>query len=164
MLRRIISLMCICAFWSCNAQTDTTIEVMNAEFPHQKSDAEWRAELTPEQYRILRQKGTERPHTGTYNLHFEEGVYHCAGCKSPLFKSDSKFESHCGWPSFDKALSDSTVVEIPDYSFGMVRIEIVCASCGGHLGHVFDDGPTSTGLRYCINSAAIGFEEETDEE
>ncbi len=125
-----------------------------------KSDEEWKKELSPAQYHVLRESGTERPGTGEYNLHFEDGVYHCAGCNSPLFKSDNKFESHCGWPSFDAALSDSTVNEVMDYSHGMTRIEIRCAKCDGHLGHVFNDGPTKTGMRYCINSAALGFEKD----
>ncbi len=123
-----------------------------------KTDEEWKKTLTPEQYRILREKGTEMPHTGKYNLHFEDGVYYCAGCNAPLFSSDSKFESHCGWPSFDQAISDSTIVETIDKSHGMIRTEITCAKCGGHLGHVFNDGPTKTGLRYCVNSAALDFD------
>lgn len=123
-----------------------------------KTDEEWRKELTPEQYYVLRQKGTERPGTGEYNLHFEEGTYYCSGCNAPLFKSDSKFESHCGWPSFDAAISDSSILEIVDRSHGMVRTEIICAKCEGHIGHVFNDGPTDTGLRYCVNSVSIEFE------
>jgi peptide-methionine (R)-S-oxide reductase len=122
-----------------------------------KTDEEWQKELTPNQYYVLRQKGTERPGTGEYNLHFENGVYNCAGCNSPLFKSDSKFESHCGWPSFDAAISDSTIIEIEDRSHGMIRTEIVCAKCNGHLGHVFNDGPTETGTRFCVNSASLNF-------
>lgn len=151
--------------WGCNAQTKTEKEDMT-EYKVQKTDEEWRKELTPEQYHVLREKGTERPGTGEYNLHFEDGVYKCAACNTPLFESESKFESHCGWPSFDKAISEKSVVEKKDYSFGMIRIEILCGTCGGHLGHVFDDGPTETGMRYCINSAALGFkkEEEKSEE
>lgn len=124
-----------------------------------KTDEEWRKELTPEQYYVLRQKGTERPGTGEYNMHFEKGTYFCSGCNAPLFKSDSKFEAHCGWPSFDAAISDSAIIEIVDKSHGMIRTEIVCAKCDGHIGHVFDDGPTESGLRYCVNSVSIEFEE-----
>lgn len=123
-----------------------------------KTDEEWKKELNPEQYFVLRQKGTERPGTGEYNLHFEKGVYKCAGCNTPLFSSDSKFDAHCGWPSFDAGIADSTILEVVDNSHGMTRTEIVCANCGGHLGHVFNDGPTETGLRYCVNSASLNFE------
>ena len=128
-----------------------------------KSDKEWKEELSPIQYHVLRESGTERAGTGEYNLHFEEGIYHCGGCNTPLFESDSKFDSHCGWPSFDKAIGDSTVNEIVDRTHGMVRTEIRCAKCDGHLGHVFNDGPTSTGQRYCINSASLGFDKDSTE-
>lgn len=121
-----------------------------------KTESEWRKELSEEQYRILREKGTERPHTGIYNLHFDKGIYTCAGCNQKLFESDSKFNSHCGWPSFDKSIK-GTVDYVLDTSHGMVRTEIVCSNCGGHLGHVFNDGPTETGTRYCVNSASIDF-------
>lgn len=121
-----------------------------------KSEQEWKQELSPEEYRILRQKGTEAPHTGKYNLHFDEGAYNCAGCDAKLFESDSKFETHCGWPSFDEAI-EGAVEYVQDRSHGMIRTEILCSNCGGHLGHVFDDGPTATGQRYCINSASIDF-------
>lgn len=146
---------------ACRAQTENEV-TMDPKV--NLSESEWQQKLTPEQYYVLRQKGTERPFTGEYNMHFEDGVYHCAGCNAPLFSSEAKFESHCGWPSFDKALSDSTVVEIVDKSHGMIRTEIVCAKCGGHLGHVFDDGPTETGMRYCINSVSIDFESESNEQ
>lgn len=127
-------------------------------FKVDKADEEWRKQLTPEQFYVLREKGTERPGTGEYNLHFEDGVYKCAACDAPLFNSDSKFDAHCGWPSFDKAIGDSTVIEKLDKSHGMIRTEILCANCGGHLGHVFNDGPTETGMRYCINSVSLDFE------
>lgn len=123
-----------------------------------KTDAEWRNQLTEEEYRVLRQQGTERPHTGKYNLHFEAGTYKCAGCNTKLFESASKFDAHCGWPSFDQSIN-GTVKYVIDKTHGMTRTEIVCASCGGHLGHVFNDGPTETGTRYCVNSASIGFDE-----
>ncbi|MGE0638352.1 MAG: peptide-methionine (R)-S-oxide reductase MsrB [Bacteroidia bacterium] len=126
-----------------------------------KSDAEWKAELTPEQYRVLREKGTERAFTGKYNIHKEKGMYVCAGCGSPLFSSDTKFDSGCGWPSFYEALDKEKIKEVRDLSFGMIRIEILCAKCDGHLGHVFDDGPKPTGLRYCVNSLSLDFKKDS---
>src|SRR6056300_407063 len=126
-----------------------------------KTEAEWRSELTDEEYRILRQKGTERAGTGEYNFHFEEGEYKCAGCGEVLFGSDTKYESHCGWPSFYDIDDKSKIKEIRDDSHGMVRTEVVCANCGGHLGHVFNDGPAPTGLRYCINSVSLDFEKDS---
>lgn len=123
-----------------------------------KSEEEWKKLLSPEQYHILREKGTERPFTGKYYLHKEKGVYVCAACGNELFKSDTKFDAGCGWPSFSDVIDRSKVVFTRDTSHGMIRTEITCAKCGGHLGHVFDDGPEPTGLRYCINSASIEFE------
>ncbi|MFD1292747.1 peptide-methionine (R)-S-oxide reductase MsrB [Lutibacter holmesii] len=122
-----------------------------------KTDAEWKATLTPQQYFILREKGTDRPSQEGYTAHFEKGTYHCAACNLQLFESNSKFESHCGWPSFDDAI-DGTVDYVLDKSHGMIRTEIICASCGGHLGHLFNDGPKeTTGERYCVNTTSIKF-------
>jgi peptide-methionine (R)-S-oxide reductase len=124
-----------------------------------KKDRDWKEILSPESYHVLREKGTEPPFSGVFNLHFEDGVYACKGCKTKLFKSSSKFKSNCGWPSFD-AFIDGAVLTHRDLSHGMIRTEIVCANCDGHLGHVFDDGPTQTGLRYCVNSVSLDFKEE----
>lgn len=123
----------------------------------QKTDAQWKKELTPEQYDVLRKKGTEAPFSGEYVNTFEKGKYVCAACGNPLFISGSKFHSECGWPSFDQAIKGSVTYQ-KDYGFGMTRTEVNCARCGGHLGHVFEDGPQqTTGLRYCTNSVSIKF-------
>lgn len=132
-------------------------------FPVEKPESEWQAQLSAEQFRVLRQKGTERAGTGEYNKYDEKGIYRCAGCDTPLFSSDTKFNSGCGWPAFFDALPGA-VLRNEDTTFGMTRIEIVCAKCGGHLGHVFkgEKFPTPTDERHCVNSVSLRFEPEAD--
>jgi peptide-methionine (R)-S-oxide reductase len=127
-----------------------------------KTDDEWRAQLTPEQYKVLRGKGTERAGTGKYAYSKDDGVYRCAGCGAPLFSSDAKFESGTGWPSFTEPALAEAVELHEDRSFGMRRVEVNCRACGGHLGHLFPDGPGPTGDRYCINSASLELEPKVD--
>ena len=133
-----------------NNSTNSTMK-----FPLQHTEAEWRKILTPEQYHVLREAGTERAFTGKYWDTKTPGEYHCAACGALLFKSDDKFDSGCGWPSFSEIAAQGKVIERTDTSYGMVRTEVLCANCGSHLGHVFDDGPGPKGLRYCINSASV---------
>lgn len=121
-----------------------------------KTAEDWKKELSEEQYEVLRNKGTEFPHQGKYNLHFEEGKYYCAGCEQKLFQSEAKFKSNCGWPSFDQAIEGSIEYK-KDTSHGMIRTEVLCSNCGGHLGHIFNDGPTASGERFCVNSASLKF-------
>lgn len=170
--KAILILGCCVQFGLVSCQTPTKTEKMptttqkntNMDSNYTKTDAEWKKVLTDDQYHILREKGTEYPGTGQYNLHFEKGTYSCAGCGYELFKDDQKFESHCGWPSFDSEIgAGDRIKKIKDTTHGMIRTEIVCARCGGHLGHVFDDGPTKTGLRYCVNSLSLQFKPSAEE-
>ena len=159
----ILSLMAACT--SQHKKEDAKVEqpsntiAMNekTQFKINKSDEEWKKELSSEEYYVLREAGTERPFTGKFNMHFENGIYTCNACGEELFSSSSKFDGHCGWPSFDKEIKEGKIVERVDTSHGMKRTEILCGNCGSHLGHVFDDGPTETGLRYCVNSLSLDF-------
>lgn len=162
-MKKILAIIILFSLTACNAQDKKKKDKANAktENSHQfkviKTDAEWREDLSADEYEILRNKGTERPYTGKYDKFFEDGVYVCAACGNPLFESDTKFDSHCGWPSFDQAIKGSVIYK-EDRSHGMVRTEVMCANCGGHLGHVFDDGPEeTTGKRFCTNSISIKF-------
>lgn len=123
-----------------------------------KTEEEWKKQLTPQEYRVLREKATDRPFTGEYENHWDSGIYVCKGCGTELFRSETKFDAGCGWPSFYQGIDSSKITEVIDRSMGMNRVEVLCSKCGGHLGHVFTDGfGTPTGLRYCINSTSLGF-------
>ena len=128
-----------------------------------RTEEQWRERLTPEQYRVCRESGTEAPFSGEFLNHKELGIYHCTACSAPLFTSDAKFESGCGWPSYWAPVSKEAIIYREDVSLGMTRTEILCASCESHLGHVFPDGPEPTGLRYCVNSVSLGFEKESSQ-
>lgn len=166
-MRKVIFVISTLIVFSCNvkSQNDTNMSDQNkkSEYEVNKSDDEWKQILTPVEFQILREKGTEYAFTGEYFDHKEKGTYVCAGCGNELFTSDSKYESGCGWPSFYEPLSEGNVGESEDRSHGMVRTEIICTKCGGHLGHVFPDGPKPTGLRYCINSASLDFKKKDEE-
>jgi peptide-methionine (R)-S-oxide reductase len=150
-------------FWAALAlfsacSTSAPAEEVKKKYSVQKSEIEWKKELEPSVYHILREAGTERAFTGKYWDHHEHGTYLCAGCRQPLFESKTKFDSGTGWPSYYQPIDPKAIEEVSDTSYMMVRTEVRCSRCGGHLGHVFDDGPKPTGLRYCINSASLVFE------
>lgn len=161
-MRNILYLLIAFSFIACNSTSQNSNQTTNKPTSTMsdkvvKSEEEWKKVLSPQQYQVLRGKGTEAPYTGKYYLHTEKGIYVCAACGTELFRSDTKFDAGCGWPSFSDVVDSSKVVYTKDMSHGMARTEITCAKCGGHLGHVFDDGPAPTGLRYCINSVSIDF-------
>lgn len=157
-MKHIIYILLAITITSCNAQDQSSKNEENMKkYPIQKSEEEWKEILDDQEYHVLREKGTERAFTGDLYDTKEEGTYICAACDNPMFTSETKFESGTGWPSFYAPISEDKIATEEDKSFGMVRTEVLCARCGGHLGHVFNDGPQPTGLRYCLNSAALDF-------
>lgn len=157
--------LCACAKPDSNSEAQSKSKMvktssMDTTKKINRTEEEWKAILTPEQYYVLREKGTDAPFTGKLTLNKDKGMYYCAACGSELFSSDMKFDSHCGWPSFDREIEGGKIKTQVDTSHGMVRTEIMCARCGSHLGHLFDDGPTSTGLRYCVNSTSLEFKKQ----
>jgi peptide-methionine (R)-S-oxide reductase len=165
-MKHSVILLSLTILYSCMNAQDMKSKIIEKENPKAmeqkvfKSEDEWKKTLSPEQYHVLREKGTERPFTGKYYKTNDKGLYSCAACNEELFTSDMKFDSDCGWPSFDRALEGGKIKYTTDRAFGMVRTEILCANCGSHLGHVFDDGPTLTGKRYCVNSVSLTFYKE----
>ena len=161
-LRSLLLIATITALYGCNnpnvAQEAKSEKPKAVATAINKTEEEWKKILTPEQYHVLREKGTDLPFKGEYYLHKEKGLYVCSACGNELFTSDMKFESDCGWPSFDKEIKGGKIKTTTDTTYGMVRTEIMCGKCGSHLGHLFDDGPTLTGKRYCVNSTSLSFQ------
>ncbi|TDB68136.1 peptide-methionine (R)-S-oxide reductase MsrB [Arundinibacter roseus] len=157
-ITRMLAVVSLClGIISCSQAQKKSSETSSKPRQVQKTEAEWKKDLTPQQFYVLREKGTERPFSSPLNANKKKGTYVCAACQTPLFSSDTKFESGTGWPSFYKPLNTKNVEEEVDKTLGMVRTEVLCRVCGGHLGHVFDDGPAPTGLRYCLNGVSLAF-------
>jgi methionine-R-sulfoxide reductase len=165
MKKLVLYCLTVTLLWSCEGNTQsqpkqTNSHPMSDTLPVKKTESEWKAILSPEQYNVLREKGTEHPFTGKLLENKEKGIYTCAACGNELFSSEMKFDSHCGWPSFDREIAGGKIKTHTDTTLGMVRTEIMCGRCGSHLGHIFDDGPTATGMRYCVNSLSLDFKKE----